>query len=743
VLTVADGGHLYLLGRGGEGQVFDADSNTWAELPPAPIQPDLAVWAGTEIIALQGVDRSGGGTAAAAYDPGTSLWHVLASPPIEFDVGSVTWSGREVIVVSGLLEQHDRPTPAAVDAMAFEPSTGMWRTLPGTELYPESFASVWADGSLIAWDYYMRWRSLGLDGNAWSVAGKIPLEASECYVSGAAVGSAVFAWNCGTASLFQDGVWTKVRGGPVEETISSPTSQGEIKLWRFADLIPAGDVLVLPMTGITLAPSGEPCYGCPGSPESLWVYRPPSAMSSSNESPSGPLWPGIGEGLTELPAPPRLLVSSVEVWTGRGLVLWGGNERFGDPPHFNEGYIFDARTLSWREIAPSPLAGRSWAAGQWTGTEVVIWGGADGHAADDGVMRDGAAYDPTTDTWRSIAQAPISTPILDSAWTGTEMLVFGEGASAAYDPVADAWRTIPDPPVDLSQAHAVWTGREAVLFGAYLSSSNNASRTETAVGAAYDPSSMSWRSLPASDLDPQATTTVWDGAHVVALDYLLGASLFDPYGAQTWTRLPRTPFNACEGYPQAAASHGVVLAQFCGDTGTLSSGDELWHVIGQGELPFDFDLSPIAAGDAFVLLGPGRKAGSSRMYVYVPISQVADGGRAWDVGASVAALRSNYPFEPQSVPVEIEDEIGTLLSPDAFAAWQDPSSGLGPLWTYYTGFQVRSVAPGAAASTFEVHVRFSTYSGSDRWYDEILLVGPGVDLDGSTHDFLVVDAKLG
>jgi Kelch motif len=285
VLTVADGGHVYLLGRGGEGQVFDVDSNSWAELPAAPIQPDLAVWAGTEIIALQGVDRSGGGTAAAAYDLGTSTWHVLAPPPIEFDVGSVTWSGREVIVVTGLLEQHDRPTPSAVDAMALDPSTETWRTLPGTELYPESFATVWAGASLIAWDYYMRWRSLGLAENAWSVAGKIPLEASECYVSGVALRSAVFAWNCGTASLFQDGVWTKVHGGPVEETISSPTSRGAIKLWRFADLIPAGDVLVLPMTGITLAPSGEPCYGCPGSPESVWVYRPPTGASAPSEAP--------------------------------------------------------------------------------------------------------------------------------------------------------------------------------------------------------------------------------------------------------------------------------------------------------------------------------------------------------------------------------------------------------------------------------------------------------------------------
>ncbi len=740
--AVAIGDRIYLFGQGGSAAAFDMATSTWSELPRAPIQPGHAVWTGSLIIVLQDADPSGDGSAAASFDPATSEWRTLARPPIDLNVASITWTGREVLILSGLLNGRNVPASPTVETTTLDPTTGQWHTLADSDLDPGSFSSAWVGDRLVAWDYETHWQSLDPVTGGWSSARKLPLRFDECYVDGATVGTWAFAWNCGEAAIFDGQTWTEARGGPLEEKVFSQAYERDIKLWRFADLVPASDVLVLPLTGITLAPSGEACYGCPGSPESVWIYRPPTDASASSGSPSGPLWSGIGPGLTALPAPPRLLVSAAEVWTDRGLVLWGGNERFGDPPHYNEGYLFDARSLTWRQIAPSPLPGRSWAAGVWTGSEAVVWGGADGYASDDGMLNDGAAYDPTTDTWRSIAPAPISTPILDSVWTGTEMLVFGERASAAYDPVNDDWRAIPDPPVDLSQAYAIWTGREAVLLGAYLSSFNNASRTQTAVGAAYDPSSMSWRSLPASDLDPQATTAVWDGAHVVALDYLLGASQFDPYGVQTWTGLPRMPFNACEGYPQAAVSHGVVLARFCGDTGTLSSGDEVWHVIGQGELPYGFDLSPIAAGDAFVLLGPGRRSGSSRMFVYVPTSQVTDEGRAWDVAASVAALRSNYPFEPQRVPAEIEDEIRTLLSPDSYAAWQDPGSGLGPLWTYYTGFQVRSVVP-AAASTFEAHVRFSTYSGSDRWYDEILTVGPGVDLDGSRHDFLVIDARPG
>jgi hypothetical protein len=287
VLSVTDEGRLYLLDRSGEGQMYDVGTGAWAELPTAPIRPDVAVWAGTKIVALQGADRTGGETAAATYDPVTDAWRALTPPPIAFDTASATWDGQELIVLSALLEPPDRPTPAAVDAMAFDPSTGRWRTWPGTGLYPESFASVWSDGDLLVWDYYMRWRSFDPGSAAWSAAGTLPLDARECYVGGAAVGSVVFAWNCGDAAIFDGVRWTSVHGGPLDVGMFSSAYGRQIDLWRFADLVPADDVLVLPMEGITLTPSGEACYGCPGSPESLWAYRPPSDAGGSLPGGSG------------------------------------------------------------------------------------------------------------------------------------------------------------------------------------------------------------------------------------------------------------------------------------------------------------------------------------------------------------------------------------------------------------------------------------------------------------------------
>jgi hypothetical protein len=271
---VAVGDRAYFFDEGRVGQVFDTGATAWHELPIAPVEPDFVIWAGVEIIALQAAGRTEGGSAAAAFDPGTNTWRSLPQPPTDFNVASITWNGQAVIVLSALLDRRNEPASPTVDAMTLDPATQEWRSLPKTALYPGSFASAWVGDRLVAWDYDMKWQSLDLVSDGWSSRRDIPLEFSECYVGGATVGSIGFAWNCGQAATFESGHWTEVRGGPLEDMIHSQAYERDISLWRFADLVPAGDVLVLPMTGITLAPSGEACYGCPGSPQSLWVYRP-------------------------------------------------------------------------------------------------------------------------------------------------------------------------------------------------------------------------------------------------------------------------------------------------------------------------------------------------------------------------------------------------------------------------------------------------------------------------------------
>jgi hypothetical protein len=82
-----------------------------------------------------------------------------------------------------------------------------------------------------------------------------------------------------------------------------------------------------------------------------------------------------------------------------GLFVWGGDRPAAD------GALYDHAAQTWRllpEAAPQtpPLPH----AVVWTGEEVLVWGGTTGSR--DRAPREGAAYDPATDTWRQLADAP-------------------------------------------------------------------------------------------------------------------------------------------------------------------------------------------------------------------------------------------------------------------------------------------------------------------------------------------------
>jgi hypothetical protein len=152
-------------------------------------------------------------------------------------------------------------------------------------------------------------------------------------------------------------------------------------------------------------------------------------------------------------------------------------------------------------------------------------------------------------------------------------------------------------------------------------------------------------------------------------------------------------------------------------------------------------ISLVSVGNIVLFVPYPSQADRYQMYAYLPPAGESDVRRAWDVAAAFGALRADYPFQSVSVPPGIQDEIDSLVSADARASWEDPSSGLGPFWAYYPGFEVRSVERRSDGS-FEARVRFTTYAGSDA-SDEILTIAPGTALDGRQHDLVVVDAKPG
>jgi hypothetical protein len=197
------------------------------------------------------------------------------------------------------------------------------------------------------------------------------------------------------------------------------------------------------------------------------------------------------------------------------MIVWGGDAGGAAKA---DGAAYDPARNRWRRIGTSPLAARAETSAAWTGKEMVVWGGAGPVSGQATPLGDGAAYDPATNTWRRIADAPIAPRRLpQAAWTGTELVVWS-GAEpepadgAAYDPAADRWRRIATSPLAARTGATVqWTGREVVVWGG-----DSGSQGIFADGAAYDPSRDAWRPLPAAAGAPRFDAlSAWTGKEVV------------------------------------------------------------------------------------------------------------------------------------------------------------------------------------------------------------------------------------
>jgi hypothetical protein len=214
-----------------------------------------------------------------------------------------------------------------------------------------------------------------------------------------------------------------------------------------------------------------------------------------------------GGAWTKLPGGPLAARQGHSLVVGDGRVLlWGGVV-----PETSNAYADGAElslaTRQWRVIPEAPLAPRADHVAVWTGTEMVVWGGGNRFGGDEQV--DGAAYSPTARTWRRIAAAPLPEgPKYAGVWTGSELMVFGAGESeahgAAYEPKSDRWRSLP--PTDLrptldSQVSLLWTGTRLVAFDPVPQFAGAVSGVQV---FSYDPATDTWADTRITDLKEQA-----------------------------------------------------------------------------------------------------------------------------------------------------------------------------------------------------------------------------------------------
>jgi hypothetical protein len=170
------------------------------------------------------------------------------------------------------------------------------------------------------------------------------------------------------------------------------------------------------------------------------------------------------------------------------MVIWGGHD---SASFLNTGGRYDPSTDTWQPITTvgAPTA-RQLPSALWTGSKVILWGGAPQASIGDTI---GGRYDPVADTWAPISTAMPARIVHSAVWTGSLMIIWGGhptngGAEfdngGRYDPIANTWSPVSTlgGPGQRPGHTGIWTGDRMIIWGGGFLNT----------GGIYDPVSDSW-----------------------------------------------------------------------------------------------------------------------------------------------------------------------------------------------------------------------------------------------------------
>ncbi|MGH9039770.1 MAG: hypothetical protein ACRDZ3_06030, partial [Acidimicrobiia bacterium] len=187
----------------------------------------------------------------------------------------------------------------------------------------------------------------------------------------------------------------------------------------------------------------------------------------------------------------------------------------------------------WERLPDPPLTPRNGAVGAWTGDEVIVVGGDEWSCPPNAScavpefppLADGAAYDPDSDTWRSIADAPVpfawaETAVLGDTvyfWLPATGRVGTRPAFLGYSPATDTWAELAGPGVQATDSwyRLVAAGDRLV---AWAGSDEQGERPDWS----FDPAAATWAQLPDDPLsDAFDREMAWAGDRIVLFDHEL------------------------------------------------------------------------------------------------------------------------------------------------------------------------------------------------------------------------------
>ena len=307
-------------------------------------------------------------------------------------------------------------------------------------------------------------------------------------------------------------------------------------------------------------------------------------------------------------------------------------------------------TAAWQTLPEPDIAERTLHSAVWTGDQMLVWGGCHGAGdACDVSLNDGASYDPALNTWQTLpVEPPTPTPrVYQSAvWSGREMIIFGgqEGhnradghtvtvnSGGAYDPAAGHWRALSatDAPSPRQQHTAVWTGHYMVVWGGCDRQVASFCQTYFGDGKRYDPTLDRWLPMsPDNAPDPRRLhTAVWTGSRMLVWggqyrqSYLQTGGIYDPEADKWLPMASIAPHGRAAHVAVWTGKKMMIWGGFARDNeypaefgeyspDALDQGNDRWEVYDLARHPTPArDLTAVWANDHMIVWG-GEMADST------------------------------------------------------------------------------------------------------------------------------------
>jgi hypothetical protein len=487
------------------GARYTPATDTWSAVstgPNAPVKRGLhiAVWTGTRMVVWGGYNGSYLNT-GGRYDPATDTWtptSTAGSCPSARADHSAAWTGLKIVVWGGSANGTKLQTGGVYDD-----ATDTWTAMSVTNA-PEArdlHTAVWTgELGMIVWggsgtsSLLTSGGRYDLTRDTWSPINLGGAPSARVEHTAIWTGAYMVVWGgSGTSAFNTGGLYDPVADtwAPTGTGANCPSARyGQTAVWADPEMI-------------------------------VWGGYNNGTGARNDGGRYNPLT-GVWSPMTSVNVPaPRDKHSAV--WTGTEMIVWGGTDHFGAV--YNSGGRYRPSTDSWIPTSTGVglPAGRQSHTAVFTGTEMIVWGGANAT-----YLNSGGRYTPATDSWTLTSMGTnVPSPRLHhtAVWTGTEMIVWGgwretgssfENTGGRYNPATNSWAptsTAAGCPA-ARQAHtAVWTGTQMIVWGG---TSNLSTGSNT--GGRYTPATDSWTATSTGTNVPAARfnhAAVWTGSQMI------------------------------------------------------------------------------------------------------------------------------------------------------------------------------------------------------------------------------------